>query len=148
MRQLSLFKDKRQKGIAPPPPLEFATHATLADICKRWLNPDWKFTHLPLGEHREHRINPRTGKRYSLSGQRCNVWCNAGWPDFIFCGPEQQVFWLELKRFKTGRLSEDQSEVLAHLVACGFAVLVTTSLDDAVATLKQLGILRSTVELQ
>jgi hypothetical protein len=27
-------------------------------------------------------------------------------------------------------------------------VLVTTSLDDAVATLKQLGILRSTVELQ
>jgi hypothetical protein len=38
--------------------------------------------------------------------------------------------------------------VLAHLVACGFAVLVTTSLDDAVATLKQLGILRSTLELQ
>ena len=34
MRQLSLFKGKRQKGIAPPLPLEFATHATLADICK------------------------------------------------------------------------------------------------------------------
>ena len=149
MRQLSLFKGKRQKGIAPPPPLEFATHATLADICKRWLNPDWKFTHLPLGEYREHRINPRTGKRYSLSGQRLQrMGVMPGWPDFIFCGPEQQVFWLELKRFKTGRLSEDQSEVLAHLVACGFAVLVTTSLDDAVATLKQLGILRSTVELQ
>jgi hypothetical protein len=149
MRQLSLFKSKRQRGIAPPPPLEFATHATLADICKRWINPHWKFTHLPLGEHREHRINPKTGKRYSLTGQRLQrMGVQPGWPDFIFGGPNAQVFWLELKRFKTGRLSEDQSEVLAHLVACGFAVLVTTSLDDAVATLKQAGILRSNVELQ
>jgi hypothetical protein len=149
MRQLSLFKSKRQRGIAPPPPLEFATHATLADICKRWINPHWKFTHLPLGEHREHRVNPRTGKRYSLTGQRLQrMGVQPGWPDFIFVGPNAQVFWLELKRFKTGRLSDDQSEVLAHLVACGFAVLVTTSLDDAVATLKQAGILRSNVELQ
>jgi hypothetical protein len=71
-----------------------------------------------------------------------------GWPDFIFVGPNAQVFWLELKRLRTGRLSDDQSDVLAHLVACGFSVLVTTSLDDAVATLKQAGILRSSVELQ
>jgi hypothetical protein len=149
MRQLSLFKSRRQRGIAPPPPLEFATHATLADILKRWCNPHWKWTHLPLGEHREHRINPRTGKRYSPSGQRLKrMGVNPGWPDFIFVGPEQQVFWLELKRRRSGRLSEDQSDVLAHLVACGFAVLVTTSLDDAVATLKQAGILRSTMELQ
>jgi hypothetical protein len=149
MRQLSLFKSKRQRGIAPPPPLEFQTHATLADICKRWINPRWKFTHLPLGEEREHRVNPSTGKRYSLTGQRLRrMGLSAGWPDFIFVGPNAQVFWLELKRFKTGRLSEDQSEVLAHLVACGFAVLVTTSLDDAVATLKQAGILRSNFEVQ
>ena len=58
------------------------------------------------------------------------------------------MFWLELKRFKTGRLSEDQSEVLAHLVACGFSVLVTNSFDDAVATLKQAGILRSSFAVQ
>lgn len=149
MRQLSLFKGKRQRGIAPPPPLEFATHATLADICKRWINPQWKFTHMPMGEAREHRINPKTGKRYSLSGQRLQrMGVTPDWPDFIFVGPNAQVFWLELKRFKTGRLSEGQSEMLAHLVACGFAVLVTTSLDDAVATLKQLGILPSKVELQ
>jgi hypothetical protein len=149
MRQLSLFKGKRQRGIAPPPPLEFATHATLADICKRWINPHWKFTHLPLGEHREHRINPKTRRRYSPSGQRLQrMGVQPGWPDFIFCGPNAQVFWLELKRFKTGHLSEDQSEVLAHLIACGFAVLVTTSLDDAVETLKQAGILRSNFEVQ
>lgn len=149
MRQLSLFKSKRQLGISPPPPLEFATHATLADICKRWINPHWKFTHLPLGEEREHRINPTTGKRYSLSGQRLQrMGVQLGWPDFIFVGPNAQVFWLELKRFKKGRLSDTQSEVLAHLVACGFAVLVTTSLDDAVQTLKAAGILRSNFEVQ
>jgi hypothetical protein len=149
MRQLSLFKNKRQRGIAPPPPLEFHTHATLADICKRWLHPHWKFTHLPHGEEREHRINPKTGKRYSVTGQRLQrMGVMPGWPDFIFVGPNAQVFWLELKRHKTGRLSEDQSEVLAHLVACGFAVLVTTSLDDAVATLKQAGILRSNFAVQ
>jgi hypothetical protein len=149
MRQLSLFKGKRQRGIAPPPPLEFATHATLADICKRWINPEWKFTHLPLGEHREHKINPKTGKRFSPTGKRLQrMGVFPGWPDFIFVGPEQRVFWLELKRRRTGRLSEDQSEVLSHLIACGFAVLVTTSLDDAVDTLKQLGILRSTFSVQ
>jgi hypothetical protein len=70
MRQLSLFKGKRQRGIAPPPPLEFSTDATLADICRRWINPQWKFTHLPLGEASDHQINPKTGKRYSLTGQR------------------------------------------------------------------------------
>jgi hypothetical protein len=129
--------------------MEFATHATLADICKRWINPHWKFTHLPLGEEREHRINPKTGKRYSLTGQRLQrMGVMPGWPDFIFAGPNAQVFWLELKRRKTGRLSEDQSDVLGHLVACGFAVLVTTSLDDAVDTLKQAGILRSNFEVQ
>ena len=149
MRQLHLFKGKTQRGTAPPPALEFATHATLADICKRWINPEWKFTHLPLGEHREHRINPRTGKKFSPSGQRLQrMGVFPGWPDFIFVGPAQRVFWLELKRFRKGRLSEDQSEVLAHLVACGFAVLVTSSLDDAVDTLKRLGILRSNFRVQ
>jgi hypothetical protein len=103
----------------------------------------------PLGEERDHRINARTGKRYSPIGQRLQrMGVQPGWPDFIFVGPNAQVFWLELKRFRTGRLAEDQSEVLAHLVACGFAVLVTSSLDDAVAILKQAGILRSNVELQ
>lgn len=148
MRQLSLFKGRRQRGIAPPPPLEFELHATLADIIKRWIRPEWKFTHLPLGEEREHQFNAN-GKRYSLAGQRLKrMGVMPGWPDFIFVGPGCRVFWLELKRFRTGRLSDEQSQVAAHLVACGFAYLCTTSLDDAVATLKQLGILRSNFEVQ
>jgi hypothetical protein len=148
VRQLSLFKGRRQRGIAPPPPLEFELHATLADIIKRWINPEWKFTHLPLGEKREHRINAK-GKRYSPSGQRLQrMGVTPGWPDFIFVGPRHSVFWLELKRFRTGHLSDEQAEVAAHLVACGFGLLITTSLDEAVATLKQLGILRSNFEVQ
>jgi hypothetical protein len=148
MRQLSLFKGKRQRGIAPPPPLEFHTHATLADICKRWINPHWKFTHLPLGEHREHRINAKNGKRYSPTGARLKrMGVNPGWPDFIFVGPQRSVFWLELKR-QGEVLSDEQVQVASHLMACGLAYLCTSSLDDAVTTLKDLGILRANIEVQ
>ncbi|MCP1778785.1 hypothetical protein ACVMGC_001062 [Bradyrhizobium barranii subsp. barranii] len=149
MRQMSLFKGKRQRGISPPPPPEFNTHVVLADLLKRWGNPQWRWTHLPLGEHREHRINPKTGKRYSLTGQRLQrMGVNPGWPDFVFAGPGCSIFWLELKRLKRGRMSEEQSDIAAHLVACGFAYLCTSSLDDAVATLKQLGILRPNIQVQ
>ncbi len=147
-RQLHLFKSKNQRGIRPPPPLEFEIHCVLADICKRWLNPRWRFTHLAAGELREHRVD-RNGRSYSPTGNRLRrMGMTPGWPDFLFAGPGSAVFWLELKRPKSGRLSEAQGDIIAHLVACGFGVLVTTSIDDAVATLKQAGILRAGVEVQ
>ena len=40
-RQLSLFKGKRQRGVAAPPPKEFATHCALADLLRRWTMPGW-----------------------------------------------------------------------------------------------------------
>ena len=105
MRQLQLFGGKRQRGIAPPPALEFSSHTVIADICKRWLMPRWRFTHLPLGEHREHKLN-KQGKRFSPTGNRLKrMGVTAGWPDFLFAGPEACVIWLELKRKKRGRLS-------------------------------------------
>lgn len=147
--QLNLFKSKRQRGTQPPPPLEFATHVFLADVIRRWIMPHWKWTHLPLGEERDHKINPKTGKRYSLTGQRLQrMGVNAGWPDFIFVGPNRSVFWLELKRQRTGRMSADQSEIAVHLMACGFSYMCTSSVDDAIAELKALGILRSNFEVQ
>ena len=149
MRQLHLFGSKKQRGRRPVPPMEFSTHATLADICKRWITPHWKFTHLPMGENRDHRINPRTGKRYSPTGARLKrMGVMPGWPDFLFSGPERAMFFLELKRVQRGRLSEEQADVLSHLVACGHRILVTSSLDDAVAELKAAGILRSNTEVQ
>jgi hypothetical protein len=148
MSQLSLFKGRRQRGTVPPPPLEFAAHCLIADMLKRWCNPAWRYTHFPAGEHREGRINPATGKRYSLSGQRlARMGVMPGWPDFIFAGPDRCMFFLELKRRKSGRVSSDQADVLAHLAACGHNILITDSVNDALATLKDLGILPRTVEV-
>jgi hypothetical protein len=148
MRQLSLFKAKNQKGTAPPPALEFSSHVLLADICRRWLMPGWRFTHLPLGEHREHRIG-RNGSRYSPTGNRLKrMGVSRGWPDFMFTGPARTVIWVELKRRKTGRLSEHQEDITDHLAASGFDMLVTDSVDAAVAFLKSRGVLRSNFEVQ
>ncbi|WP_338822139.1 hypothetical protein WDM22_38635 [Bradyrhizobium septentrionale] len=102
-----------------------------------------------MGENRDHRINLRTGKRYSPTGARLKrMGVMPGWPDFLFSGPERAMFFLELKRANRGRLSEEQADLLSHLIACGHRVLVTSSLDDAVAELKAAGILRSTIEVQ
>jgi hypothetical protein len=137
-RRLHLFRGKRQRGTAAPPPKELALHCVLADICRRWLNPHWKFTHLPMGEHRD--------KATAAKLHRMGV--TAGWPDFLFCGPNRGVFWLELKRPGTGRLSEEQIEMRAHLIACGFTYLVTSDVKDAVETLTSLGILRGGISVQ
>ena len=135
--QLELFKGKRQRGRKLPPAKEFSSHCLVADTCKRWLNPNWKFTHLPFGEHR-HIVTAMRLKRMGVT---------PGWPDFIFVGPDRSVFWLELKRARFGRLNDDQAEMAAHLVACGFGYLCTNSPDDAIATLVDLGILRG-MEMQ
>jgi hypothetical protein len=149
MRQLHLFASKRQRGRSPPPPEEFSIHVQVADILRRWSNPQWRWTHFPSGEHREHRVNPRTGKRYSLAGQRLQrMGTQKGWPDFQFFGPQRATFFLELKRPKRGVVSDEQADVLSHLIACGHSVLITTSLDDAIAELKAAGILRSNIEVQ
>jgi hypothetical protein len=137
-RQLHLFKSKRQRGVAPSPPKEFPVHCALADLLRRWITPGWKFTHLPMGEHRE----PRTAARLQRMGT------TPGWPDFIFVGPSRRIFWLELKRSKRGRLSADQSEMAKHLIGCGFDYLCTNSFDGAVAALIERGILQSRVHVQ
>ena len=148
MRQLHLFGPKKQRGRLPPPPMEFSLHAALADVLKRWINPRWRYTHMPSGEHRDHRINPKNGKRYSPTGARLKrMGVVRGWPDFQFAGPNRAMFFLELKRARVGRLSEEQSDIAAHLIACGHGYLCTSSFDDAVATLKDLGILRSNIEV-
>ena len=148
MRQLSLFKGKRQRGVKPRAPLEFELHCMLADIIKRWLNPNWKATHLPMGEYREARINSK-GQRYSPTAMRLKrMGVTPGWPDFMFVGPGPSIFFLELKRKGSGRVSEAQADVFAHLAACGFGLLVTDNFDDAVATLKDMGILRAKIEVQ
>lgn len=140
--QLHLFKGKRQRGTQAPPALEFADCCVLADTIDRWIRPEWRWTHLPFGEHRDHKINPKTGKRFSPTGQRLQrLGTKRGWPDYIFVGPNRTVFWLEMKRSKGGHVSTDQSDIAAHVMACGFAYLCTNSVKDAINTLVSLGIL-------
>jgi hypothetical protein len=147
--QLNLFKGKRQRGTQPPPPKEFASHVFLADVIRRWIMPNWKWTHMPLGEEREHRVDPKTGKRYSLAGARLKrMGVTPGWPDFMFVGPGRAMFWLELKRQGSGRMSVEQSEIAIHLMACGHSYMATSSVSDAIAEMKDLGILQKGFEVQ
>jgi hypothetical protein len=133
-RQLSLFKGKRQRGTKPPPPLEFANHVLIADMLRRWCNPQWQWTHLPMGEKR----HICTAVRLKRMGVR------PGWPDFLFAGPNGKLVWLELKR-KGKNASEAQQAIGQHLRDCGFEYLITDNVNEAVAFLKRLGILRATI---
>lgn len=138
MRQMSLFAGKKQRGVRAPAAKEFASHCVIADLLRRWCSPQWRYTHIPLGEHR----NVVTAMRLKRMGVR------PGWPDFIFAGPRAEMFFLEVKRRGSGRLSPEQADLISHLAACGFGVLVTDSVDDAIATLKDYGILPASIEVQ
>jgi hypothetical protein len=131
--QLSLFKGKRQRGVRPPPPKEFALHCMVADILRRWINPTWRFTHLPMGELRD--------KATAMRLKRMGVM--PGWPDFLLIGPGR-VFFLELKR-QGQKATGEQSEVAGHLMACGCGYLLTDNFEDALGTLRDLGIVRAAV---
>ena len=132
---MHLFESRRQPCTVPPPPLEFASQAFLVDVICRWLDPRWRFTHMPAGEYRD----PVTAGRL----QRLGV--VAGWPDPQFAGPERQMVFLELKRRGSGRLSAAQGAIRDHLVACGFAYLCTDSVEVAIGWLKSRGIQRGAV---
>jgi hypothetical protein len=144
MRQLSLFKGPRQRGVAPPAPLEFSNHVLIADLLRRWCSKRWRWTHLPLGELRDFKFD-KHGRRFSPAGQRLKrMGAQPGWPDFLFAGPGKSMAWLELKR-KGNDLNENQEAVAAHLIDCGFDYLVTDNVREAVDWLKRLGILRATI---
>jgi hypothetical protein len=132
-KQLGLFAGPRQRGRRLPPPKEFALHCAIADLVTRWIMPGWQFTHIPLGEHR----NKATAARLKRMGVK------PGWPDFIFVGPHR-VFFLELKRRGEDQ-SDEQANIALHLMRCGFTYLCTDNLDDAIATLRDLGIVRALV---
>jgi hypothetical protein len=138
--QLSLFKGKRQRGKRPPPPLEFASHVVIADMLRRWCNPAWEWTHLPMGEKR----HIGTAMKLKRMGVR------PGWPDFLFAGPDRQLVWLELKRQgrrnqKANGASDEQDSIGQHLRDCGFDYLLTDSVSEAERFLKRFGILPATI---
>ncbi|MBR1286061.1 VRR-NUC domain-containing protein [Bradyrhizobium sp. AUGA SZCCT0177] len=136
-RQLHLFKSRRQRGQAPPPPSEFASQAFLVSVVRRWLDPHWRFCHVANGEAR----SPSAARRCRRLG------VVAGWPDLQFAGPDKQMAFLEMKR-RGGRLSDAQAAMRDHLEGCGFAYLCTDDVNQAIAWLKQHGILRGGFTVQ
>lgn len=147
-RQLHLFKGKRQKGVLPRSS-EFELHCMVADALRRWCDPAWRYTHLPMGEKRD----PATAMRLKRMG------VTRGWPDFMFFGPRKQVLFLELKRPGPRRLrewqgtlsamnkpSDEQEEMAQHLCGvCGHSYFCTNDFQSALDLLRDFGIVISRI---
>jgi hypothetical protein len=133
LRQLRLFAGARQRGVRPPPPLEFKLHCMLADTLRLWIMPQFIYTHMPMGEKRD-KITAARLKRMGTT---------KGWPDFLIIGPGR-IVWVELKR-KGEKPTPEQIFVASHLMACGCTYILTDEYDDAVNQLKRLGIVRAQV---
>ena len=131
-RQLDLLKGRRQRGAAPPSAEELALHCAIADVLKRWCLPDWRYTHLPLGEDR----SPATAAKLKRMG------VTPGWPDFGFFHISGACCWIELKR-RGGVASEAQQELAFFLMRAGHGYLLTHSFDDALNALRDWGIVPS-----
>lgn len=140
-RQLNLFRSRRQRGTRIDySPLEFEMHCAVADTLRRWLTPNWVFTHIPLGEYR----SAITGARLKRMG------ANPGWPDFILIPPWLEVsrpHFLELKR-RGAKLTEPQAgfALWCKLNQCPHAVAY--SYEQAVVILKGWGALWPGVHVQ
>src|SRR5262245_42692227 len=108
--------------------------------------PGWEWTHLPFGENRDHKLNPKTGKYWSPTGVRLKrMGTKRGWPDYIFIGPGQQAFFLEMKRGSRGRIADEQDRIAAHLKCCGFDYFCAHSFEEAVMALEDRRIIRARV---
>jgi hypothetical protein len=142
--QLTLFGKRQRKKRAAP---EFNLHVLIADILNRWGTPDWRWTHLPFGEHR----NAITGARLKRMGTK------RGWPDFVLLSPREHLVdgevwrwpfgkahFLELKR-KGAQLSDDQAELGAWLMDNGYPYRVADNFDEALTILKCWGAVRVSV---
>jgi hypothetical protein len=136
-RQLSLFKGRRQRGIAPPSAKEFSLHCMVADVLRRWLVDGWIWTHFPAGEAR----SAITGARLKRMG------LNRGWPDFQFFHRDGACAFLELKR-KGASLNEHQEAIAACLTLAAHRYNCVDNFDDAIVTLKNWGVLRAGIDVQ
>lgn len=133
-RQLALFKNRNQRGEAPPPSEEFALQCAIADILRRWCNPSWRFTHFPAGGYRR----PVTANRMKRAG------LTPGWPDFQLFHVKGKVCFVELKR-RGGRATEAQEELGDFLERAGHGYLISDSFNDVIDKLKAWGVIPSRV---
>ena len=110
---------------------EQSIHERVWALYEAYGEPDAVMFHIPNGEKRD--------KRTAAKLKRMGVVAGAG---EFFCAARNRVFILELKREK-GRISDAQYEMASRLVKQGVTTLFAWSLAEAVAVLKELGVLRA-----
>jgi hypothetical protein len=125
--QLNLFT-KRVAARLPPSP-EFHLHCMVADVLRRWADPEWRFTHIASGELR----TPATAARLKRMGAM------PGYPDFILLSPGGVAHFLELKRARGAKLSEDQQDFADWCVAHGVPFAIARNFDEALCRLQAWG---------
>lgn len=135
MRQLSLFKGKKQRGVKPPPALELRTQIALADTLRVSLCPGWNWTHVGHGGKR----SIQTAAMMKRSGVQ------AGWSDFILLSPDSLAHFIELKR-QGGVISDAQQAFANYCNTYGYPHAVVFGFDDAIAVLKHWRVVRISVE--
>ena len=135
-RQLGLFAGKRQRGVTVKDRTsEFALQCQVADALRDWCRPDWRYTAIPLGEHR----TKATAARLKRGG------VIAGWPDFMLLHCTGRMVWLELKRpaVKASPSHGAQEDLSAFIGDChGHRYICTNNLRDALDLLRDAGVLR------
>ena len=112
-------------------PIERRTHIALADLLRVACRPEWFWSHIGHGEHRDERTGALL-RRMGLKRGLC---------DFIFIGPNNQHRWLELKRGRAP-LTDEQKAFAEHLRQCNVPHHIARSYDDAVAKLREWNVLR------
>ncbi len=115
-------------------PKEVELHITVAKLLRDHCLEDWRWTHIPTGEHRD----IRTAAKLKAMGSR------AGFPDFVLVSPYGSVRFLELKR-TGGKLSEVQDDFRLWCVAYGVPHVVARTIGDVLAACESWGCLRVSV---
>ena len=114
----------RPRKAAVSAPKEIALHMAIADTLRRFIRPDWRWSHYPAGELR----NPRTAAKLKAMGTM------PGWPDLLVLSPPGRLHGLELKR-QGEDLSEAQEAFQTWAIAHGVPYSVAWSIEEALAVL-------------
>ena len=114
--------------------LEFPKQCVIADICRLWITPGWKWTALPFGEYRT----------AATAGRLKRMGVMPGWPDLMFVSPTGVHHYVELKR-AGGVLNPAQKEMRDFFVSAGVPYLKSSRVDEVLATLQAWGALRKDV---
>ena len=115
-------------------PTERQVQRSILAMCGR-LFPDVWITHIPNGAHFAGTDRQRAMQMGALKGDGLKK----GTPDLLCIWEGGKGCFLEVKRVKGGKVSDDQQSVMATLMARNWPVAVVHSDDEAHAFLKSCG---------